>query len=476
MQIPIEHNEPQSLVPSLKDLCCEKLVNMCTKHPLVPNLPFHSLPSELQSELVKRIDQKMPWPFYRVCTYDIDCTSCRDHGTNHDCCSNSGCLHSITTLAFSDDESMLAASTTCWEPDPVQTDSSAPKYQKIFIWDIAQQKLIHEISMEPQDDNHDILDIQFTPDNKQLIIYTAFIDSVNQTTISLPTHSITSSLNNCLQLSTIPDLPRTNANGNQLDLTKFNNESIKNTLQGKLIRKNHQLSDLCISALSNDGTILASDAQGNTVNLWDPTTGNCIKLLMVMSHNHRIFQITSMAFSPDNQSLATLHRNQIKVFDFKKGYDIHNMQKMNLAYNQTKGSIIFSPSGQLLVLGYSHTIDLLRVIPRDLKTYFAEHISVSQARLLYCVKNIYTMQNYTYKREGDMQDHPFQLIDNDLLRIFKTLKPEAQQFLKQTYIRIPAHKELQDAQLTTIPHAKTIGTLSAALIARGLQSISLIKK
>jgi WD40 repeat protein/uncharacterized caspase-like protein len=96
-------------------------------------------------------------------------------------------------------------------------------------------------------------------------------------------------------------------------------------------------------ALSPDGKVVAAGLQDSTIKLWEVATGRELHTL-----SGHVDMITSVAFSPDGQTLASggfFNDKSIRLWDVTTG------QLIRVLYGATTGvsSIAFSPNGETLV-------------------------------------------------------------------------------------------------------------------------------
>lgn len=121
------------------------------------------------------------------------------------------------------------------------------------------------------------------------------------------------------------------------------------TLSGDFFLTNNMI-------FSPDNTILALGNDDGNISLWNATNGGLLQNLTVDSN-----QITSLAFSPDGNILASGSSNetaQVHIWSVKDGKLLKT-----LTLDHSISSMDFSPDGSILGIGYDYesTVSLLRI-------------------------------------------------------------------------------------------------------------------
>ena len=95
-------------------------------------------------------------------------------------------------------------------------------------------------------------------------------------------------------------------------------------------------------AFSPDGTILASGSVDETIKLWDPYTGTCLKTLTAPE---RVF---SLAFSPDGKTLAAVGGDSsVRIWDVATGTCL----KTFAGHSGYINAVAYAPDGKTLASG-----------------------------------------------------------------------------------------------------------------------------
>ncbi|KAK3947855.1 quinon protein alcohol dehydrogenase-like superfamily [Pseudoneurospora amorphoporcata] len=104
-------------------------------------------------------------------------------------------------------------------------------------------------------------------------------------------------------------------------------------------------------AFSPDGQRLASCSDNETIKIWDPASGSCLRTLEGHSGS-----VTSVVFSPDGQRLASgSWDNTIKIWDPASGSCLRTLE----GHSGRVSSVVFSPDGQRLASGsWDNTIKI----------------------------------------------------------------------------------------------------------------------
>src|SRR5258708_26268296 len=94
-------------------------------------------------------------------------------------------------------------------------------------------------------------------------------------------------------------------------------------------------------AVSSDGGLLASASWDETINVWDPRTGEHLRTL----EGHYSCPVTSVAFSPDGGLLASASWDStMKLRDPHTGEHLRTLER----HSHEVTSVAFSPDGGLL--------------------------------------------------------------------------------------------------------------------------------
>jgi WD40 repeat protein len=111
-------------------------------------------------------------------------------------------------------------------------------------------------------------------------------------------------------------------------------------------------------AWSRDGQILAVASVDGAVELWHMPEGKQLRILSGPANDLRIWIFPSVAFSPDNQHIASVTKNIITVWRIADGQQLYTLDGHSTAVE----ALDFSPDGQLLASGsWDTTIKIWRV-------------------------------------------------------------------------------------------------------------------
>ncbi len=108
---------------------------------------------------------------------------------------------------------------------------------------------------------------------------------------------------------------------------------------------------VCIICYSPDGQHLLTAGASKTIKLWNIESGQCIKTLR--GHLHTV---SLAVYSPNGQYIATASDNEmvIKIWDIQTGQCIHTLKN----HYKTIRSLDFSPCGNYLISGAGKTIKI----------------------------------------------------------------------------------------------------------------------
>jgi hypothetical protein len=90
-------------------------------------------------------------------------------------------------------------------------------------------------------------------------------------------------------------------------------------------------------AFSPNGKVLASGGGDNLIRLWDPTTGQKIRLLA-----GHLGCVRSLAFSPDGKVLASAGDDWVRLWDVSTG------KELGRPVSARSNFVVFAPKGKLL--------------------------------------------------------------------------------------------------------------------------------
>ena len=270
----------------------------------------------------------------------------------------------VTSLSFSRDGKVLA---------------SASLDRTIKLWDTTESNLLLTLS------GHQALiwSVSFSPDGKTLA--SASEDKTVKlwdTTISNPSHWLKQHTKGVMSVSFSPDgktLASAGLDG-QINLWDGVTGNKRYTLQNfedpKLPQSNKTRAVYSVS-FSSDGRILAAADESQTIQLWDPTTGQPLSTL-----ESNLGKIHRVSFSPQGMLLAATTQNgSIQLWDGATGRALPPLK----GEPPQKGAIGFSPDGKLLVAGNENgTIQLWDTttwrLVRELKGEPSQIQSVSFSR------------------------------------------------------------------------------------------------
>ncbi|KAG0036564.1 U3 snoRNP protein, partial [Gryganskiella cystojenkinii] len=118
-------------------------------------------------------------------------------------------------------------------------------------------------------------------------------------------------------------------------------------------------------ACSNDGELLASSYEDETVRLWDIETSECLRILTGLQG-----PCLGITFSPSGKTLAVTTREGIKTWDVSSGKELWTFEEFMTIY----GSAVYSPEGLRIACGSNdNTVLLLDSVSGEISLILRGH-------------------------------------------------------------------------------------------------------